>query len=88
MSDLQTLYQAIDRLKPDELAQLRDYIERRRHMDTKARIAALKAALAEFREGISPAQWDEMAKAMNVENVEPEDPTLFDWIDDLPEDRR
>jgi hypothetical protein len=97
MIDLQTLLDAIDQLEPEELEQIQARIEQQRQTlyqkridteDPKMWIAGLHAALAEFREGITDEEWQEISTAMNAEYVEPEDPELFDWLDDLPQDER
>lgn len=71
MSALQTLYQTIDQLELDELAQVQRYIEHLRQEKVRAklavpdRIAHLRTAVAEFREGFLQTEWDEIAAAMN-----------------------
>ncbi len=72
MQDLQRLYQTIDQLLPDELAQLEHYIEQRRQQvqqsqDNLQRLADLQAALAEFRAGMTVTEWQLIADAMNTE---------------------
>jgi hypothetical protein len=87
MDRLSDLYAAIDRLNPDEFRQLRAYIDQhamppRIVEDTQTRATALKAALAEIREGLSEEDLDEMTWAMNYEYIEPLDPADYAWLDD------
>jgi hypothetical protein len=89
MSNLQILYRTLDQLPLEELAQVQHYIEQRRQtlqhaQNNPARVAALQAALAEFRAGMTPSDWDVIAEAMNEEYIEPEDP---DWPNHLPKDQ-
>lgn len=56
--------------------------------DAEQRIAALHAAIDGFWDGFTPEEIDEIVEAMNSEYIEPEDPALFAWIDELPEDER
>ena len=97
MIDLQTLLEAIDQLEPEELEQVKQRIELHRTQlelgikrgeTPEERVAILHAALAEFREGITDEEWQEISAAMNSEYIEPEDPELFGWLDDLPQDER
>lgn len=95
MSDLQTVLDAIDRLPPDELEQVQQRLEQRRasqkHVseeDIDERIGALHKAVENFWEGFTDEEVDEIVAAMNSEYIEPEDPTLFAWVEELPEDER
>ncbi len=70
MDKLSELYTAIERLNPDEFQQLRAFVDQhevrpRIDEDPKTRAAALMAAFAEMREGMSKAELDEMVAAMN-----------------------
>lgn len=90
MVDLTTLYRTIDQLNADDLRAVQQYIEQRRQQTAieetaiEARIAALHAAVARFREGFTPEEWDEVAAAMNEEYVDPDDANPFEWLDDEP----
>jgi hypothetical protein len=97
MIDLQTLLDTIEQLPVDALETVSQVVDRRKQAiaadeassrDLKARIAALHAATANFWEGFSEAEIDEITADMNREYIKPEDPTLFAWIDDLSEDER
>lgn len=97
MSDLQTLFEVIDQLPPDELEQVERHIEQRRQElnqvrvnseDVEERIAALHKATENFWEGFTEVEVEEIVAAMNDEYIEPEDPGLFAWVDQLPEDKR
>jgi hypothetical protein len=93
MADVQTLLRTIDQLEPDELEQVHAHVEERRRSlqqqeNASAKVVALRAALAEFRDGLTQAEWAEISQAMNAESVEPEDLEQFDWLDNLPEDER
>ncbi len=70
--NLHDLYAAIDRLNDEELDQVQAHINQRRMQpqikeDPHTRAAALKAAFAEIREGLSQEDLDEMIKAMNAD---------------------
>ncbi len=76
---LDNLYQVIDDLSADDLDALSEYIEQKREQrrlaqyTTEERIQKIEAAFAELREGLTPAELDEITKAMNSEVVEPFD---------------
>lgn len=95
MGDLQTIFEAIDRLPPDELEQVHNHVVERRTLQkqiaeesVEERIAALNEAFAEMREGLSEAELAEMIEAMNSEYISPKDLHMYDWLDELPEDER
>jgi|GEM_PF-1271591 len=97
MIDLQTLLDTIEQLPSEALETVSQVVDRRKQalveeqagrQDIEARIAALHAATAHFWEGFSDAEIDEITADMNREYIKPEDPTLFAWLDDLPEDER
>ena len=83
----QALYQTIDEMNPEELAQLRQYIDQRMVQppvideDAATRIAAIQEALVEIRSGLSEAELDKIIEAMNSEYIEPIG-TQYDWLDD------
>ena len=72
MDKLSELYGMIDRLNWDELDQLSAYIERKRMQPQiidetpHERAAAIMAAFAEMREGLSNEELDEMIAVMNL----------------------
>lgn len=82
---LDSLYQVIDDLSADDLDALSEYIEQQREQrrlaqyTTEERIQKIEAAFAELREGLTPAQLDEITEAMNSEVVEPFDES--EWRD-------
>jgi hypothetical protein len=82
---LDNLYQVIDDLSTDDLDALSEYIEQQREQrrlaqyTTEERIQKLEAAFAELREGLTPAELDEITEAMNSEVVEPFDEA--EWRD-------
>lgn len=98
MTDLQTILQAIDELPAEALQQVRQQLERREGIlsptpkqrtpkEIEKLIAELDVVVAEFRAGLTPEEWDEAAKAMNEEYIEPEDSSLFGWGDEVPESK-
>lgn len=82
---LDSLYQVIDDLSADDLDALSEYIEQQREQrrlaqyTTEERIQKIEAAFAELREGLTPAELDEITEAMNSEVVEPFDES--EWQD-------
>lgn len=82
---LDSLYQVIDDLSADDLDALSEYIEQQREQrrlaqyTTEERIRKIEAAFAELREGLTPAELDEITEAMNSEVVEPFDES--EWRD-------
>ncbi|MBI5958456.1 MAG: hypothetical protein HY866_06975 [Chloroflexi bacterium] len=81
---LQEMIKAIDLLHPDELRQLRSYIDQResavRHayeLSPEERIQRMDAAVEVIREGMTQAELDEMIEAMNAEYIEPFDEELW-----------
>lgn len=95
MMDLQTILEAIDQLPREEFQQVKQHVDELAQQvpqtpihDVEARIAALNQAMENFWEGYSDAEVEAVIDDMNSEFIEPEDPELFGWIDDLPEDER
>jgi len=98
MNDLQALLQQIDQLSRDELIIVEQHLQARKQKtetleavsqeDVEAWMTALHEAINDFRAGLTEGELDEIIDAMNAEYVDPDDLTLFDWVDDLPEDRR
>ena len=82
---LDSLYQVIDDLSADDLDALSEYIEQQREQrrlaqyTTEERIQKIEVAFAELREGLTPAELDEITEAMNSEVVEPFDES--EWRD-------
>jgi hypothetical protein len=81
---LQDVIKAVDQLSPEELRELREYIEQREgtHSPVQAltpgeRIRRLDAAVEAIREGMTQAELDEMTVAMNAEYIEPFDEDLW-----------
>ena len=76
MADLQAIFEAIKELKQEEVSQLREFVTERdeqlRRINRAAgspqeRIAALRAAREQLREGISDGEMQEIATVMNEE---------------------
>lgn len=82
---LDSLYQVIDDLSTDDLDALSEYIEQQREQrrlaqyTTEERIQKIEAAFAELREGLTPADLEEITEAMNSEVIEPFDES--EWRD-------
>jgi predicted nucleic acid-binding Zn-ribbon protein len=82
---LDSLYQVIDDLSMDDLDALSEYIEQQREQrrlaqyTTEERIQKIEAAFAELREGLTPAELEEITEAMNSEVIEPFDES--EWQD-------
>jgi hypothetical protein len=82
---LNSLYHMIDDLSADDLDALSEYIEQQREQrrlaqyTTEERIQKIEAAFAELREGLTPAELDEITQTMNSEVVEPFDE--LEWRD-------
>ena len=75
--DKHDLYVTIDRLSPEELQELRAYLDQRiaqpqiADEDVQTKIDALHAALENFWEGLSQDEIDAIVEGMNSEYVEP-----------------
>lgn len=83
MTDLDALFKTIDTLTDAELETIYHYINQRRKVITpEERIAALEQGFAMMRKGIIKAELDEIIDAMNSEYINPDDLSLFDWIDE------
>lgn len=52
------------------------------------RIQALRAAVDGFWDGMSEEDIEETIAAMNSEYVDPKDLTMWNWLDEIPEDER
>jgi hypothetical protein len=75
--DVDTLFKALDNLSPDEFERLRKYIAEREHSlkhgDSDEWEAALNRAIAEFREGLSEDELQQIVAAMNTKNIDTND---------------
>ncbi len=89
--DLQNILDAIDRLSPETLQEIRTriagrerslYQERLSREDAEAWITELHAAIAEFRDGLLPEQLDEIVAAMNIGYVSPKELALLEKLQD------
>lgn len=86
MDSLRDLYRTLDQLNDEELAEVRAYIDRRSvkpeiaDEDVQAKIAALRAAVDDFWEGIPQEEIDQIIEDANAEYVEPL--SNDDWIDE------
>lgn len=83
MADLQAIFEAIRTLKHEEVKELREFVEQREQQlegvtspaieeDAETRIAALNAAFAKIREGLSEIELAEITEAMNTEYIDEE----------------
>ncbi len=73
---LQELFQAVDRLSPNEQNELRNYLNRLQNdpsdvMSPAERAQRLDAAFDAFRIGLDDATLDEIVNAMNDDYIEP-----------------
>jgi hypothetical protein len=81
MVTLQDVIQVVDKLSPEELRQLRAYLDQLegtpvppvQDMTPEERARRLDAAFEQLREGLTQAELDEMTEAMNAEYIEPFD---------------
>jgi hypothetical protein len=77
MVSFRDILQAVDQFSPDELRNLREYIQRReQQIDLRAgtlNIEALLRGLEEMRAGLSDEEFREIERAMNEEYIEPLD---------------
>lgn len=74
--DVDKLIRALDDLTPDQRARVEAHLAAHQstsQTDADAWAAALDAAIAEFREGLSEEDIDEIAAAMTAKHVRPED---------------
>jgi hypothetical protein len=81
---LQDVMKVVDRLSPEELRELRQYIEQRegipwpaQELTPEERIRRLDAAVEAIREGMTQAELDDMTAAMNAEYIEPFDEDVW-----------
>lgn len=81
---LQDVLKVIDRLLPEELRELRAYLDQLEGASTPAhelppeeRIRCLDAAVEALREGLTQTDLDAMTDAMNAEHIEPFDEDVW-----------
>ncbi|MCU0514014.1 MAG: hypothetical protein MUE40_15770 [Anaerolineae bacterium] len=84
MLNLQDVKEAVDRFSPEELRELREYLDRRtdeiqvsRPLTPEERIRRLQEAATAIRAGFNDEEWDEIEQAMNAETIEPVDDDGF-----------
>ena len=77
MPNLREVKAAIDRLSPEEQAELRAYLNERAAPTATMRIDALQEAARAIREGFTDDEWEEVERAMNDEYIEPVDEDGF-----------
>ncbi|MBN1562402.1 MAG: hypothetical protein JXA10_01075 [Anaerolineae bacterium] len=84
MMTLQEVIKALDVFSLDELIQLRTYIDQRtdtmslaHDLTPEERAHRLDTAFEQLREGLTPAELNEITEAMNVEYIEPFDEELW-----------
>ncbi len=77
MMNLQDMKAAVAQLSPEEVQELRDYLEQvattlptQEPLAAEERIRRLDEAAAAIRSGFSDSEWDAIEKAMNEEYVE------------------
>lgn len=77
---LQEIKEAVDRLRPDELRELREYLDQRESIERTGqelspveRARRLNEAFDQLREGLTEQQLKEITDAINAEYIEPFD---------------
>jgi hypothetical protein len=78
MMTLQDVLKVVDTLSPEELRELRAYLDNRAEsphvvLSPGERARRLEEGFQALREGLTPSQLDAMTDAMNAESVEPFD---------------
>lgn len=80
MMTLQEIKEAVDRLRPDELRELREYLDQRESIERTGqelspveRARRLNEAFDQLREGLTEQQLKEITDAINAEYIEPFD---------------
>jgi hypothetical protein len=92
MADLQALFEMIERLEPEDVEEVRRFIEQHqpiippKEKDPELRILALQEALNEFREGLSKRELKLILEAMNIHPSQVRDLSRWAWLEDVPED--
>jgi uncharacterized alpha-E superfamily protein len=80
---LQDAIKVVDELSPDELQELRAYIDQREResaiqsLSPEERIKRLDIAARAIREGFTEEEWAEIEQAMNEEYIEPVDEDVW-----------
>ncbi len=81
---LQEVIKVVDTLSPDELRELRTYLDQREgtvqpalELAPEERARQLNEAFERLREGLTQKQIDEMTEAMNAEYIEPFDEDVW-----------
>ena len=88
MDKLSEVYEKIDHLSREEMAQVRAYLDQRLMQpqiideDIQTKIAVLHQAFADIRAGFTPEELEELIEAMNSEYIEPLDPADYAWLDE------
>jgi hypothetical protein len=76
---LAEVIKAVDKLSPDEIRQLRDYLDKREtqahphNLSVEERIRLLDKAFDRLREGLTEAELKDITEAINAEYIEPWD---------------
>jgi tyrosyl-tRNA synthetase len=93
MADLQAIFDVISHLSPEELEQVRQYVEEQQKPriiratgTPKERIAALRQAQKKFREGFTDEELHEITQAMNAEYLNPKALSQYNNWDEDAED--
>lgn len=85
MLNLQEVKEAVDHFSPEEVRELREYLEKRaveilpHPLSPEERIRRLDEAAQAIRGGFNEAEWAAVEKAMNEEYIEPWDES--EWTD-------
>jgi hypothetical protein len=84
MMTLQEVIKVVDTLSPEELRELRTYLDQREgtvqpalELAPEERARQLDEAFERLREGLTQKQIDEMTEAMNAEYIEPFDEDVW-----------
>jgi hypothetical protein len=86
MMNLRDVIKVVDQLSPEELRELRDYINQREAqtssepvLSPEERIRRLDEAAKAIREGLTEEEWKQIENDMNAEYIEPWDEA--EWSD-------
>jgi gamma-glutamyl:cysteine ligase YbdK (ATP-grasp superfamily) len=90
MLNLQEVKEAVDHFSPEELRELREYLETRtgellsqQQLSPQERIRRMDEAARAIREGFTEAEWEAVEQSMNEEYIEPRPDMLRNEIDTL-----
>lgn len=78
---LADVMKAVDQLSPEEIRQLRNYLDKRetqnqhQNLSAEERIRLLDEAFDRLREGLTEAELKDITEAINAEYIEPWDDT-------------